>query len=245
MVSDVNASTAPSLELHELTVRYGLSTAVDGVSLSVRRGQVVTIIGANGAGKSTIMKAVCGLLKPASGRVSLFGEDVTRSAADRLVARGLSLVPEGRRLFGTMTVRENLELGGYCRGDDAALAHDLERTLVLFPDLVAKLKAQAGTLSGGQQQMVAVARALMSAPRVLLLDEPTIGLAPAVVDTIASVITSIRDSGVDVLLVEQNAEIALAVADYGYVLEQGTVTLHAPAAALAQDEAVQRAYLGI
>lgn len=235
----------PSLELRDLTVRYGAAEAVRDASLRLRRGQVVTLIGANGAGKSTIMKAVCGLLKPASGSVQLQGREVTGWSADRLVPLGLSLVPEGRRLFGAMTVRENLELGAYCRDDRAAIATDLERTLAIFPDLTPRLKAMAGTLSGGQQQMVAVARALMSAPSVLLLDEPTIGLAPAIVDVIAAVIASIRASGVDVLLVEQNAEMALAIADYGYVLEQGAIVLHAPAADLARNEAVQRAYLGI
>ncbi|MEO8935797.1 MAG: ABC transporter ATP-binding protein [Burkholderiaceae bacterium] len=236
---------AIALELRDLTVRYGQAVAVEGVSLSLRHGRVTTIIGANGAGKSTIMKAICGLLKPGSGSVLLHGVDVTGWSADRLVAHGLSLVPEGRRLFGAMTVRENLELGAYARRDAAAIAIDFDRTLTIFPDLVAKLKSPAGTLSGGQQQMVAVARALMSAPRVLLLDEPTIGLAPVVVDAIADVIASIRDSGVDVLLVEQNAEMALAIAEDGYVLEQGRIVMHAPAAELARDEAVQRAYLGI
>lgn len=233
------------LELRDLTVRYGQAVAVEGVSLALRHGRVTTIIGANGAGKSTIMKAVCGLLKPGGGSVALHGVDVTGWAADRLVANGLSLVPEGRRLFGAMTVRENLALGAYARRDAVAIAVDLERTLTIFPDLKAKLKSPAGTLSGGQQQMVAVARALMSAPRVLMLDEPTIGLAPVVVDAIAGVIASIRDSGVDVLLVEQNAEMALAIADDGYVLEQGRIVMQAPAAELARDEAVQRAYLGI
>ena len=233
------------LELADLTVHYGQSIAVESVSLQVLRGQVVTIIGANGAGKSTILKAVAGLLKPSTGRVRLHGADVTAQPADRLVAAGLSLVPEGRRLFGTMTVRENLELGAYGRRDRGDVARDLEQTLGIFPDLVAKLKSPACTLSGGQQQMVAVARALMSAPRVLLLDEPTIGLAPAVVDTIADVVRAIRDSGVDVLLVEQNAEVALAIADRGYVLEQGRIVMDAPAPDLARNEGVQRAYLGI
>ena len=244
MTADVVAAP-PSLELHGLTVRYGTAEAVRDASLRVDRGQVVTLIGANGAGKSTIMKAVCGLLRPASGAVRLHGRDVTGWSADRLVPLGLSLVPEGRRLFGTMTVRENLELGAYSRAERTAISTDLERTLVIFPDLRPRLKALAGTLSGGQQQMVAVARALMSGPSVLLLDEPTIGLAPAIVDVIADVIASIRASGVDVLLVEQNAEMALAIADYGYVLEQGAIVLQAPAAELARNEAVQRAYLGI
>lgn len=234
-----------SVEVSVLAVRYGIVPALRDVSLTVRKGQIVTIIGANGAGKSTLMKAVSGLLKPASGRVRLFGEDVTGLSAEKLVPRGLSLVPEGRRLFGAMTVRENLELGAYSRPSAASMAQDLERTLSYFPDLRGRLGAEAGTLSGGQQQMVAVGRALMSAPRLLLLDEPTIGLAPAVVETIASVISTVRRDGVDVILVEQNAEVALAIADYGYVLEEGHVVMQGDAGELARNEDVKRAYLGI
>lgn len=234
-----------SVEVSVLAVHYGIVPALRDVSLTVRKGQIVTIIGANGAGKSTLMKAVSGLLKPASGRVRLFGEDVTGLSAEKLVPRGLSLVPEGRRLFGAMTVRENLELGAYSRPSAASMAQDLERTLSYFPDLRGRLGAEAGTLSGGQQQMVAVGRALMSAPRLLLLDEPTIGLAPAVVETIASVISTVRRDGVDVILVEQNAEVALAIADYGYVLEEGHVVMQGDAGELARNEDVKRAYLGI
>lgn len=234
-----------SVEVRALAVRYGIVPALRDVSLTVRKGQIVTIIGANGAGKSTLMKAVSGLLKPASGKVRLFGEDVTGLSAEKLVPRGLSLVPEGRRLFGAMTVRENLELGAYSRPSAASMARDLERTLSYFPDLRGRLGAEAGTLSGGQQQMVAVGRALMSAPRLLLLDEPTIGLAPAVVETIASVISTVRRDGVDVILVEQNAEVALAIADYGYVLEEGHVVMQGDAGELARNEDVKRAYLGI
>lgn len=234
-----------SVEVSGLAVRYGIVPALRGVSLTVRKGQIVTIIGANGAGKSTLMKAVSGLLPPASGSVRLFGEDVTGLSAEKLVRRGLSLVPEGRRLFGAMTVRENLELGAYSRPSGTSMARDLERTLSYFPDLRGRLGAEAGTLSGGQQQMVAVGRALMSAPRLLLLDEPTIGLAPAVVETIASVISTVRRDGVDVILVEQNAEVALAIADYGYVLEEGHVVMQGDTAELARNEDVKRAYLGI
>ncbi|RYX89422.1 MAG: ABC transporter ATP-binding protein [Comamonadaceae bacterium] len=234
-----------SVEVRNLAVRYGIVPALRDVSLVVRKGQIVTIIGANGAGKSTLMKAVSGLLTPAAGSVTLFGEDVTGLSAEKLVPRGLSLVPEGRRLFGAMTVRENLELGAYSRSGGNGLAQDLERTLSYFPDLRGRLSAEAGTLSGGQQQMVAVGRALMSAPRILLLDEPTIGLAPAVVETIAGVIATVRKDGVDVILVEQNAEVALAIADYGYVLEEGHVVMQGDAADLARNEDVKRAYLGI
>lgn len=234
-----------SVQVEHLAVRYGIAPALRNVSLKVRRGQVVTIIGTNGAGKSTLMKALSGLLAPASGSVSLFGEDVTGLSADKLVARGLSLVPEGRRLFGAMTVLENLELGAYSRPASSSIAQDLERTLSYFPDLRAKLGSQAGLLSGGQQQMVAVGRALMSSPRVLLLDEPTIGLAPAVVDTITEVVATVCKFGVDVILVEQNAEVALAVADYAYVLEDGHVVMEGEAAELASNDDVKRAYLGI
>jgi len=234
-----------SLELKNISVSYGKVPVLHDISLRVKKGQVVTVIGANGAGKSTLMKAVCGLLKPTRGSVRLFGQEINGLDPDQIVPRGISLVPEGRRLFGAMTVRENLEMGAYCRRDADAVTRDFERVLAFFPDLKAKLSVEAGSLSGGQQQMVAVARALMSAPRVMLLDEPTIGLAPAIVQVIARVISEIRDSGVDVLLVEQNAEIALDVADYGYVLEQGRIVLEAPAQDLASNVEVQRAYLGI
>lgn len=234
-----------SVEVKGMAVSYGIVPALYDVSLTVRRGQIVTIIGANGAGKSTLMKAVSGLLAPAAGSVRLFGEEVVGLSADKLVSRGLSLVPEGRRLFSEMTVRENLELGAYSRVGVGTLAQDLERTLAYFPALGDRLAALAGRLSGGQQQMLAVGRALMSAPRVLLLDEPTIGLAPAVVDTIADVIAAIRKDGVDVILVEQNAEVALAISDYGYVLEEGRVVMQGDAQELARNDDVKRAYLGI
>jgi branched-chain amino acid transport system ATP-binding protein len=233
------------LDVSGVSINYGAVPAVRGASFQVRGGQIVTLIGANGAGKSTLMKYAAGLVTAQAGSVKLNGRALDAASADTRVRHGLCLVPEGRRLFGSMTVRENLELGAYCRDDARAIRVDLERCLDYFPDLVAKLGAPAGTLSGGQQQMVAVARALMAAPRVLLLDEPTIGLAPAVVEKIARVIHVIRDTGVDVLLVEQNAEVALRIADYAYVLEGGTVVQHGDAQALAGDERVQRAYLGM
>ncbi len=233
------------LSVSELYAGYGQTPVLNGVSLEVRRGQIVTMIGANGAGKSTLMKSVCGLVKPSSGRVSLFGKEISGMKPDLIVGEGLSLVPEGRRLFGAMTIGENLELGAYSRRDQSAVKQDLERVLDYFPDLKGRLSERAGSLSGGQQQMVAVARALMSSPKVLLLDEPTIGLAPAIVATIAGIIETIAKSGVDVLLVEQNAETALAIADYGYILENGAVVTHAPCEELASSELVQQAYLGI
>ena len=234
-----------SLELDKLCVSYGKVPVLHDVSLKINRGQVVTIIGANGAGKSTIMKVIMGLHKASSGDIRLRGESVLGSEPDQLAPMGVTLVPEGRRLFTTMTVRDNLEMGAYTRSDARAVAQDFEKVMGFFPDLKAKLEVAAGSLSGGQQQMVAVARALMTDPKVLLLDEPTIGLAPAVVEVISNVIREILNQGVDVLLVEQNAEMALDISDYGYVLEQGRIVLQAPARELASNPDVQRAYLGI
>jgi len=236
---------AQPLVVTGLSVSYGVVPALNHVSITVGTGEVVTLIGANGAGKSTLIKAICGLVRPTTGSVKLFGEDVVGLSPDRLVSKGLSVVPEGRRLFGEMTLRENLELGAYSRTDTVAIKREFERVLDLFPDLKDRLLTQASTFSGGQQQMVAVARALMSGPKLLLLDEPTIGLAPAIVDRIAAMITSIAESGVNILLVEQNAEIALAIADRGYILEGGAITAEDRASTLAQSAEVQRAYLGI
>jgi branched-chain amino acid transport system ATP-binding protein len=228
-----------------LSARYGVVPALNDVSIIVRAGEIVTLIGANGAGKSTLIKAICGLVRPTAGTVRLFGEDVTGLSPDRLVRKGLSVVPEGRRLFGEMTLRDNLELGAFARTDAAAVTRDFERVLELFPDLRDLLATPTANFSGGQQQMVAVARALMSAPRLLLLDEPTIGLAPAIVDRIAAMIKQIAQTGVNILLVEQNAETALAIADRAYILDAGAITAEDRASTLAQSPDVQRAYLGI
>ncbi len=238
-------SEAIALSVKDLVVRYGNVPAVNGASFSVRKGSVTSIVGSNGAGKSTIMKALTGLLQPASGQVSLFGESVTGLEPDALVSRGLVLVPEGRRLFKTMTVAENLEMGAYLRNDAGAIAADLERVLAYFPALNAKMKVPAGSLSGGQQQMVAVGRAMMASPRLLLLDEPTIGLAPAIVDTIAEIIQTIARGGIEVLLVEQNAEMALEISDDAYIIERGEIVLYGKSRDLASSEEVQKAYLGI
>ncbi|VTU25492.1 LIV-I protein F [Variovorax sp. PBS-H4] len=238
-------SEVGSLQIRGISAGYGLLQVLHDVSLTVAPGEVVTLIGANGAGKSSLMKVASGLLAASAGEVLLHGQKATHVAADERVRRGLALVPEGRRLFGAMTVMENMELGAYCRDDAKAIAGDMERCLTLFPDLRSRLDTVAGTLSGGQQQMVAVARAMMSAPKVLLLDEPTIGLAPAVVQMIARAIGDIRRSGVDVLLVEQNAEAALAIADYAYVLEGGRVAMHGVARDLADNDQVRRAYMGL
>ncbi len=234
-----------ALDVTGLAVSYGIVPAVVDVSFAIEHGSITTIVGSNGAGKSTIMKALTGLVKPAGGRIRLFGEDIAGAEPDELVVRGLSLVPEGRRLFTTMSVAENLEIGAYRRSDVNAVARDFERVLVYFPALRGRLKVLAGSLSGGQQQMVAVARALMAAPRLLLLDEPTIGLAPAMVDTIAEIIQTIARSGVDLLLVEQNAEMALEISDQAFILERGRIIMQGPSSTLARSEEVRRAYLGI
>ncbi|WP_201192565.1 ABC transporter ATP-binding protein [Pseudomonas fluorescens] len=234
-----------SLNVQGLNASYSRVPVLRGVSMTVAQGQVATLIGANGAGKSTLLKCISGLLKSSSGGVRFDDCDVTNWQPDALLNRGLSLVPEGRRLFGTMTVQENLLLGAYSRDQKSAIVADFERCLDFFPDLKNRLSDQAGSLSGGQQQMVAVGRALMSNPRLLLLDEPTIGLAPAIVEQIAQVIAKIRDAGVDVLLVEQNAETALQIADYAYVMEGGEIVFHGAAADLAKNEKVQRAYMGM
>jgi branched-chain amino acid transport system ATP-binding protein len=234
-----------SLEIKGLCAGYGALTVLRDVSITVPKGKIVTLIGANGAGKSTLIKAVCGLIKPKSGTIQVFGTNMTGQPPDRMVRRGVGLVPEGRRLFKDMTLRENLELGAYTRTNKTDVARDFERVLTLFPELKDRLSEVAGTFSGGQQQMVAIARSLMSAPKLLLLDEPTIGLAPVVVERVAQLVTEISKLGVDILLIEQNAEVALSIADYGYVLETGKVVLGDNAAALLVNSDVQQAYLGI
>ena len=234
-----------ALEVTNLVVSYGIVPAVQDISFSVRKGAITTIVGSNGSGKTTTMKALTGLLAAQSGKIVMNGQDITGLPTDILVKRGLVLVPEGRRLFKGMTVAENLQMGAFQRTNASEVAHDLERVLTYFPDLRAKMRTRAGNLSGGQQQMVAVARALMAAPKVLLLDEPTIGLAPAVVDTIAEIIQTIGRNGVDVLLVEQNAEIAFEISEDAYIFERGELVMRGTARELMNSPEVQRAYLGI
>ena len=238
-------TTEYALKVTDLVVNYGIVPAVKGISFSVARGKITTIIGSNGSGKSTTMKALTGLLPSQSSSLELFGENISHTETDVLVKQGLVLVPEGRRLFKSMTVTENLQMGAFQRSDKVAIARDFEQTLEYFPALREKLNVRAASLSGGQQQMVAVARALMAGPKLLLLDEPTIGLAPAIVDTIAEIIQSIAKAGVEILLVEQNAEIALEISHYAYILERGEVATHGLAADLANSAEIQRAYLGI
>lgn len=234
-----------TLQVRNLSVLYGAVPAITEVSLEVTGGSIVSLIGANGAGKSTLIKAITGLVKARSGEVSYGGTPLTNCEPNIILSHGIALVPEGRRLFGSMTVLENLEMGAYRINDAKKRARLLDTCLNYFPDLEAKLPTAANSLSGGQQQMVAVARALMSAPRVLLLDEPTIGLAPAFVNVISSVVRDINQLGVTVLLVEQNAEVALRVSHYAYVLEAGSVVKHGPSNIFLNDPAIKKAYLGL
>ncbi|MWB77525.1 ATP-binding cassette domain-containing protein [Pseudooceanicola sp. 216_PA32_1] len=236
---------ATTLDVSGICAGYGSVPVLHDVSIKVEPGSVVTLIGANGAGKSTLLKVVGGLIQSTGGSVAFNGTDCTRRRPDQMVRAGLGIVPEGRRLFGEMTLRENLELGAYARTDRQNIAHDFERVLGLFPELRDRLSTQAKSFSGGQQQMVAIARALMGAPKLLLLDEPTIGLAPVVVDRVAALIREISELGVDILLIEQNAEVALSIADFGYVLENGRVVMADKAEALLANPQVRLAYLGV
>ncbi len=223
-------------------VSYGGINAVKGISLSIPEGKIVTLIGANGAGKSTTLKAVSGLVRPKNGQVLFNGQDLVGLSPDKIVKSGVVLVPEGRRVFPNLTVKENLILGAYLRKDD--LTQDFAHVYDLFPRLKERAWQLAGTLSGGEQQMLAVGRALMSRPKVIMMDEPSLGLAPLVVQGIFSIIRDINASGITVLLVEQNANMALQVADYAYVLETGSITKSGTGAELLADESVREAYLG-
>jgi branched-chain amino acid transport system ATP-binding protein len=234
----------PLLELRNLQVSYGNIAAVKGLNLDVFPGEIVTLIGANGAGKSTTLRTISGLLRPRRGEVVFNGRKIHGMHGHQVVRRGICHAPEGRRIFPRMTVSENLDLGAFLRTDPDGIAQDRQRVIELFPVLGERLAQKAGTLSGGEQQMLAVARALLGKPKLLLLDEPSMGLAPVLVELIFHTIQQIRDQGVTVLLVEQNALAALEVADYAYVLESGNLTLQGPAAQLLQDDSVTRAYLG-
>jgi branched-chain amino acid transport system ATP-binding protein len=232
------------LEVNEIHAHYGGIEALKGVSLSVDEGEVVTLIGSNGAGKSTTLRAITGLTPASSGSILIDGEDVTRVPAHEIVDRGIALSPEGRHCFPRMTVRENLDLGAYRRRKDTGVAGDLERVFELFPRLKEREKQKAGTMSGGEQQMLAMGRALMAKPKVLLLDEPSMGIAPILVQRIYETIAEINRGGMTILLVEQNANYALDVSRRGYVLETGRVVLEGESAKLRTDPEVQRAYLG-
>jgi branched-chain amino acid transport system ATP-binding protein len=232
------------LQLENVNVFYGAIHALRNVSITVNAGEVVTLIGANGAGKSTTLRAITGLLTPTSGRVVFEGEDISGVAAHRRVARGISMAPEGRGIFANLTVLENLEMGAYLQKVPAAIKRDLEYGFTLFPRLKERIGQSAGTLSGGEQQLLAIARALMSHPKLLLLDEPSLGLAPLVCHTIFSTIDEIKAAGTTLLVVEQNASAALKHSDRGYVLETGEVILEGTASTIASNPRVREAYLG-
>ena len=230
------------LKIEDLRVNYGGIEAVKGISFEVPEGEIVTLIGANGAGKSTTLRTIAGLVKPASGRITFQGEEITGLSPDRIVSKGITLVPEGRHVFPDLTVLENLKIGAYLRRD--SIEEDLNKVYNLFPRLKERSWQAAGTLSGGEQQMLAVGRALMSRPKLMMLDEPSLGLAPLVVQDIFSIIREINHQGVTILLIEQNANMALKIADLAYVLETGKITMSGTGAELLANEKVKEAYLG-
>ena len=230
------------LKIQDMHVYYGAIHAIKGVSFEVREGEIVALIGANGAGKSTILKTVSGLMHPRSGSISFFGEDIAHMEAHRLLPKGLAHVPEGRRIFLQMSVQENLEMGAFIKKEVSQ--KDLEMVFNYFPRLKERRKQIAGTLSGGEQQMLAMSRALMSHPKLMMLDEPSMGLAPILVDQIFEIIKELHKAGTTILLVEQNARKALQIADRAYVLETGSITLSGTGAELASSDAVKKAYLG-
>jgi branched-chain amino acid transport system ATP-binding protein len=236
--------TTPLLELKALKVAYGGIQAVKGIDLEVAQGELVCLIGANGAGKTTTLKGITGLQPVKSGKIHYAGEDITGKPAFKLVRKGLSMVPEGRGVFGALTIEENLAMGAYARDDRAAIKEDVERVFALFPRLKERRKQTAGTLSGGEQQMLAMGRAMMSRPKLLLLDEPSMGLAPLMVQKVFETVVAISKEGVTILLIEQNAKLALEVSSRGYVMESGEITLQGEASKLLSDPKVREAYLG-
>ncbi|HBT20240.1 MAG TPA: ABC transporter ATP-binding protein [Peptococcaceae bacterium] len=232
------------LSIKDIDVYYGAIHALKGINLEIKQGEIVTLIGANGAGKSTTLRTISGLVHPKKGTITFEGQDITRLPAQKIVELGISHVPEGRRPFAKMTVLENLELGAYLRKDKDGVRKSLERVFEYFPRLKERMYQKAGTLSGGEQQMLAIGRALMSKPKLLLLDEPSMGLAPILVQEIFKIIKEINEAGTTILLVEQNAHMALQIADRAYVLETGRIVLSGAAEELAETEAVKNAYLG-
>jgi branched-chain amino acid transport system ATP-binding protein len=233
------------LEINDIHTYYGAIHALKGISIHVEQSEIVTLIGANGAGKSTTLNTICGILKPRGGTIVLEGEPIHELPPHQIVMLGVSQAPEGRRVFGRLNVTENLEMGAYARKDRAGVHRDMERVFTLFPRLKERARQVAGTLSGGEQQMLAIGRSLMANPRVLLLDEPSMGLAPILVEAIFDTIREINSQGTTILLVEQNALMALSIAQRGYVLETGEIVLQDSATALRENEMVRKAYLGI
>ena len=232
------------LQIKDFVVSYGGIEAVKGISFDVPKGDIVTLIGANGAGKSTTLKTIAGIVKPKSASIIFEGEEIAGKTPDYIVSKGITLVPEGRRVFPNLTVSENLKIGAYLRKDKQAVQKDAEHVYELFPRLKERSWQLAGTLSGGEQQMLAVGRALMSSPKLIMMDEPSLGLAPLVVQDIFSIIRQINSEGITVLLIEQNAKMALKTADIGHVMETGRITLSGPGEELLNNDAVKAAYLG-
>ena len=232
------------LEVKDLNVFYGAIHALHGISFHVEEGEIVTLIGANGAGKSTTLNTICGILRPRQGQILFKGQDITKTPADQIVKLGISQVPEGRKIFAPLTVKENLEMGAFTRSDKQGIQKSMERVFASFPRMKERLSQLGGTLSGGEQQMLAVSRGLMSDPKLLLLDEPSMGLAPILVEEIFEIIEEINQQGVSILLVEQNANMALQVAHRGYVLETGRIVLEGTAKELRANPQVKAAYLG-
>jgi branched-chain amino acid transport system ATP-binding protein len=237
--------TVKMLSIENLNINYGAIKAVKNVSLNVPDKSIVTLIGANGAGKSTILRTISGLIKAVSGKITFLGKTIFNIAPSKIVERGISQAPEGRLIFANLTVLENLEMGAYTRKDKTEIKDDMELVFSLFPRLKERMKQPGGTLSGGEQQMLAISRALMAKPKLLLLDEPSLGIAPILVKTIFEKIVALNKiSGITILLVEQNANLALSIADYGYVLETGSIKLEGKASELAQNAEIRKAYLG-
>jgi branched-chain amino acid transport system ATP-binding protein len=233
------------LEVNDINTYYGNIHALKGISLTVEKGEIVTLIGSNGAGKTTTLRSICGLQKPRQGNVMLEGEDLSPFKAHEIVAKGVAMVPEGRGIFARLSVAENLDMGAYIRRDRAGIQKDLERVFTIFPRLKERQHQVAGTLSGGEQQMLATGRALMTRPRLLLMDEPSMGLAPVLVEAIFDVIKAINQEGTTILLVEQNALMALSIAHRGYVIQTGQIVLQDTAANLKKNEMVRKSYLGM
>ena len=232
------------LKVTDLEVSYGGIDALRGISFDVEEGEIVTLIGANGAGKSTTLRTICGLVRPSAGRIVYDGRDITSQSTQRIVSEGIALVPEGRRVFDNLTVKENLLIGAYLRKDKESIQADVEHVYELFPRLKEREWQSAGTLSGGEQQMLAVGRAMMTRPRILMMDEPSLGLAPLIVKDIFSIIRALNETGMTILLIEQNANAALRCAHHAYVLETGRITMSGTGASLLADQRIQDAYLG-
>jgi branched-chain amino acid transport system ATP-binding protein len=232
------------LKINNLHVSYGRVKALKGISLEVGKGEVVTLVGANGAGKSTLLKTISGLIRPDQGSIHFEGEEITKQSSDKILSKGIAHVPEGRRIFTNMTVMENLRIGAYLRKNDEQLKADYEEVFTLFPILKKRAEQMAGTLSGGEQQMVALSRALLSKPKLIILDEPSLGLAPVMVDTVFDVIEKVSKLGITILLVEQNANLALESSERAYVIETGEIKMSGASSDLLKDEKVIEAYLG-